>query len=269
MADRPAPAGARLLRRPQPFKAHGAPAGVGVPDVMATTWALAKKWTRSTFPMGWLSWLTMLSVVALQPLDALPHGGGLNADGCHTNKKTGDYHCHGGGGAGGGSYGSGGSSIYIAPASSPKPSKQKPKPPEVSGPVTLISVGDGDTIRVSTAAGQKVTIRLACIDAPETRQGESGAVATGYLKLLVSSGGLEIQPHTVDRYGRTVGEVFAGGRNVNLEMVRAGNAYAYRDYLAGCDAGAYLDAEHHAQMRRLGVWRYGGVQRPWDFRRQK
>ena len=22
------------------------------------------------------------------------HGGGLNANGCHTNRKTGDYHCH-------------------------------------------------------------------------------------------------------------------------------------------------------------------------------
>jgi hypothetical protein len=27
------------------------------------------------------------------------HGGGLDADGCHTNRKTGDYHCHRGGGA--------------------------------------------------------------------------------------------------------------------------------------------------------------------------
>lgn len=24
----------------------------------------------------------------------LAHGGGLNADGCHNNRKTGDYHCH-------------------------------------------------------------------------------------------------------------------------------------------------------------------------------
>ena len=23
-----------------------------------------------------------------------PHGGGLNAEGCHNNRKTGDYHCH-------------------------------------------------------------------------------------------------------------------------------------------------------------------------------
>lgn len=26
---------------------------------------------------------------------ATAHGGGLNADGCHTNRKKGDYHCHG------------------------------------------------------------------------------------------------------------------------------------------------------------------------------
>jgi hypothetical protein len=25
---------------------------------------------------------------------ALSHGGGLDANGCHTNRKTGDYHCH-------------------------------------------------------------------------------------------------------------------------------------------------------------------------------
>lgn len=25
---------------------------------------------------------------------AAAHPGGLNAEGCHTNRKTGDYHCH-------------------------------------------------------------------------------------------------------------------------------------------------------------------------------
>lgn len=25
---------------------------------------------------------------------AFAHGGGLDAQGCHTNRKTGDYHCH-------------------------------------------------------------------------------------------------------------------------------------------------------------------------------
>ncbi|MDD4287712.1 MAG: YHYH domain-containing protein [Candidatus Peribacteraceae bacterium] len=27
---------------------------------------------------------------------ALAHPGGTDANGCHTNKKTGEYHCHGG-----------------------------------------------------------------------------------------------------------------------------------------------------------------------------
>ena len=25
---------------------------------------------------------------------ATPHSGGTNQDGCHTNRSTGDYHCH-------------------------------------------------------------------------------------------------------------------------------------------------------------------------------
>lgn len=30
----------------------------------------------------------------LAPAAAVAHSGGLNAEGCHTNRKTGDYHCH-------------------------------------------------------------------------------------------------------------------------------------------------------------------------------
>jgi hypothetical protein len=33
---------------------------------------------------------------ALQAQSAVPHSGGTNADGCHTNRNTGEYHCHGG-----------------------------------------------------------------------------------------------------------------------------------------------------------------------------
>jgi hypothetical protein len=28
------------------------------------------------------------------PIAAHAHGGGLNKEGCHNNRKTGDYHCH-------------------------------------------------------------------------------------------------------------------------------------------------------------------------------
>jgi len=41
---------------------------------------------------------------------AFAHSGGTNSEGCHTNSKTGDYHCHNSGTSGGG--GSGGGSTY-------------------------------------------------------------------------------------------------------------------------------------------------------------
>ena len=93
----------------------------------------------------------------LAPLEALTHGGGLDASGCHTNKKTGDYYCHGGAApsSGGGSTGSGSGSkgtMYIAPAPAPAPRRSEPKliAAVATGPTTLVSLGDGDTIRVST-----------------------------------------------------------------------------------------------------------------------
>ena len=179
--------------------------------------------------------------------------------------------CSGSSGGGGGSGNYRGGAMYIAPATPPrssaKPKSKAPAAEAAAGPALLISVGDGDTIRVTASNGQKATIRLACIDAPERAQGEAGTQATAYLRQLLSAGGLEIQPHTVDRYGRTVAEVSAGGRNVNLEMVRGGWAYAYRQYLHGCDEAAYLGAESQAEQRHLGVWRWGDTQqRPWDFR---
>ena len=161
--------------------------------------------------------------------------------------------------------------MYIAPAGpDPRRSQKKRLVRAAAGPATLVSVGDGDTIRVMTSNAQKVTIRLACIDAPETAQGKSGQDATNTLQRLLTSGGqLTLKPQVTDKYGRTVAEVFVDGQNVNLAMVRLGAAYAYRKYLKGCDASAYLQAESTAEQWRYGVWGLEGEQRPWDFRRSR
>ena len=39
-----------------------------------------------------------ISLVAM-PVVAYAHGGGLNALGCHNDRKTGGYHCHRGSGS--------------------------------------------------------------------------------------------------------------------------------------------------------------------------
>ncbi len=33
-------------------------------------------------------------IVLLIPLDTFAHSGGTDAEGCHKNRKTGEYHCH-------------------------------------------------------------------------------------------------------------------------------------------------------------------------------
>jgi endonuclease YncB( thermonuclease family) len=46
---------------------------------------------------------------------------------------------------------------------------------------TVLSIGDGDTIRVRQS-GKVLTVRLACIDAPETAQSPYGQQARAYLQ---------------------------------------------------------------------------------------
>jgi endonuclease YncB( thermonuclease family) len=132
--------------------------------------------------------------------------------------------------------------------------------------VTVLSIGDGDTLRVRQA-GRAVTVRLACIDAPETAQSPWGQQARRYLQQRLALGReVTLDVKTTDRYGRTVAEVISDS-NIGLAMVEDGQAFAYRRYLDGCDAGEYLDAEVRASRRRYGVWQVpGGITRPWNFR---
>lgn len=133
---------------------------------------------------------------------------------------------------------------------------------------TVISVGDGDTLRILDG-GRKLTIRVACIDAPEMAQSPYGQQARDALQVLLPVGStVTLKAQTKDGFGRTVAEVFAqSGANAGLTLVQQGHAFAYRQYLPQCDAWAYLDREKLAERYRLGVWRSaGGIERPWDFR---
>jgi len=50
--------------------------------------------------------------------------------------------------------------------------------PAAAAELKVLSIGDGDTIRVTTPTGtKKTTVRLACIDAPETSQAPYGNAA--------------------------------------------------------------------------------------------
>lgn len=61
--------------------------------------------------------ISLMAVTGLLPPvlsgPALASPGGLNAEGCHTNRKTGDYHCHRKGGASKAAKATGGGRIML------------------------------------------------------------------------------------------------------------------------------------------------------------
>jgi len=149
------------------------------------------------------------------------------------------------------------SELTAAPAVSSQPSS------------AVVSVGDGDTIRVSQA-GETITVRLTCIDAPETAQVPWGQQSATKLKELLPIGqAVTLRVVDRDRYGRTVAEVFKGSSSVNLQMVKQGEAVVYRQYLDRCSETKqqYLQAETEAKAQRLGYWNQSNPVMPWDFRR--
>ena len=135
---------------------------------------------------------------------------------------------------------------------------------------TVLSVGDGDTITITSGA-QKIRVRLACIDAPETSQTPYGMESRQALQKLLPIGAeVTVRTKATDRYGRTVGEVLKAGTNINQSLVGSGNAFVYWQYISGCDRQTYSRLENDARLKRLGVWSVpNGILRPWDYRRNK
>jgi endonuclease YncB( thermonuclease family) len=136
----------------------------------------------------------------------------------------------------------------------------------------VLSVGDGDTIRVTGTTGtNKTTVRLACIDAPETSQAPYGNDARRALQGELAIGAeISLRTKATDRYGRTVAEVIRGSTNINQALVQSGVAFVYWQYIEGCDLETYSRLENEARLKSLAVWAVPcGIQRPWDYRKSR
>lgn len=168
---------------------------------------------------------------------ARAHGGGLNKEGCHNNRKTGDYHCHRG-------------------------ARSSPSPQTLTG---IPRVTDGDTIRIGNTR-----IRLHGIDAPEKRQtctadGKAwrcGDAATDAFRDAIGGLAVTCTKRDTDRYGRVVAVCWAGAVELGAWMVRQGWAVAYRRYSMD-----YVADENVARAGRRGLWR-GEFVMPWVWRRR-
>jgi endonuclease YncB( thermonuclease family) len=131
----------------------------------------------------------------------------------------------------------------------------------------VVGVHDGDTITVLTGEKQQLKIRLTEIDAPEDHQ-PFGAAAKKMLSEMIFGKQVVIKTAGKDRYRRTLGRVFSDAADINLEMVKAGGAWAFTKYVKD---PAIPAAQSAAQAAHAGLWALPDEQRipPWEWRKQR
>ncbi len=136
------------------------------------------------------------------------------------------------------------------------------------------TVHDGDTVVLVGRGIGRLTVRLYGIDAPETtkpdRPGQPySSQARRVLMYKLLGREVTVQLREYDQYGRGVGVVLLGGRDINAEMVADGQAWAYRRFLDGPYASTYIRLEEQARRQRRGLWRDPNPQPPWEFRKTR
>jgi endonuclease YncB( thermonuclease family) len=132
----------------------------------------------------------------------------------------------------------------------------------------VVSVTDGDTIRVLDDKDLSQVIRLKSIDAPERAQDFSD-VSRRHLGELIAGKQVDVQYDKIER-GRVIGKVLINGQDICLEQIKAGLAWHYKYYENEQTQGEreeYALAEQTARSAKRGLWQYELPTAPWDFRR--
>ena len=133
------------------------------------------------------------------------------------------------------------------------------------------SVSDGDTMRVTDQDGLQHKIRMAYIDAPETKQAH-GIASRDALREWVAGQIVEVEVCEKDRYGREVAKIYLDGEDVNFKLVAGGYAWHYTAYAQkkGSDEfEQYQAAQEAAKKARKGLWKDRSPQAPWDYRKEQ
>lgn len=135
----------------------------------------------------------------------------------------------------------------------------------------VVGVADGDTVTVLDATHTQWKIRLMGIDAPEKKQA-FGNKSKEALSALIFNKEVAVEFNKQDKYGRTVGKIIVNGVDANLEQVKAGLAWHYKQYereQSVEDRTKYAQAEEQAREAKRGLWVDQDPTPPWDWRHQQ
>ena len=129
----------------------------------------------------------------------------------------------------------------------------------------VIKVSDGDTVTILTEDKTQHKIRLNDIDAPEKKQA-FGNKSKDNLAKSIASKTVKVEYKKVDRYKRVLGTIYLNNKDINLEQVKSGYAWVYKQYSKN---QTYYQEEQKAKELKKGLWIEKEPIAPWEFRKQK
>src|SRR5256885_2061578 len=135
----------------------------------------------------------------------------------------------------------------------------------------VVRVADGDTVTILDSTNTQHRIRLQGIDAPESHQA-FGMQSKKSLSDMIFDKNVTVVYDKTDQYGRLVGKILLDGKDVNLEQVKAGMAWHYKEYgreQAPEDRESYAKAEDEARTTRRGLWQDADPIEPSAFRKEE
>ena len=144
----------------------------------------------------------------------------------------------------------------------------------------VITVLEGDTVRVLDGSNRMTRVRLKSIDAPERDQ-PFGEEARKYLASLLSGREIKVKAKQADDYGNILGQVWVTppdcldckkSVDANLALLQAGLAWwssKFAKQQSGAERKEYEAAQGKAREDRLGLWADPDPVPPWEWRRRK
>lgn len=126
---------------------------------------------------------------------------------------------------------------------------------------TVVSVSDGDTIKVRNPEWKIETLRILGFDAPESFDTRFGYIecygkeASDFLRKYLPVGtNVEIIYHGKDKYKRDLAEVFVNGESIAKTMLKNGYGWVYRGGIEPSNYRELLEIENSLKNSNIGLW---------------
>ncbi|MCI0407280.1 MAG: thermonuclease family protein [Acidobacteria bacterium] len=187
------------------------------------------------------------------------HGGGLDAYGCHHDRKLGGYHCHRGPFAGR-SFSS--KEEMVGGLQQPEETRPRSQPALSNITVKVVRVVDGDTIDVCCLQGKEERVRYIGVNTPETHHPTKGieyygreAAAANRRLVEGKTVRLEFDVQLRDPYRRLLAYVYLeDGTFVNAWLVEHGYAQVMTVPPNVKHQDLFLSCQQAAREAGRGLW---------------